>query len=483
MDDKVKASVFIFLIGSTLSCAQDQVESITKYQPEALQKDFDLVWSALNEVCPVLYVYRNEEEVASHFAKAREQLRSPMFRHEYYMAMGEALAFVQDGHLRPYIGNDYHETIARKDVRLPLTLKFLNGSVYVLKSMTEEDRVKEGEEVIAINGKSVTDILADFSRFTSSDGDNINHKYRKMDVEFRGMLCYYFQIPEEYQVTVRSENSSEVRQVIIKGMSEEAITAAEIKKYGKRIEPKPYSIEYDNERSIAIFRFDTFGDQVGEKQLRKILNGLVERCNKQKITSLVLDIRSNTGGFDGNAAVVYSYLTNKPFEAVKGRYLKTLSISITEHLLNKDIARQVQTVPAYRSGNEYKLDMALDKVLQPNPVHFDGDVYLLLSNTTFSTAGLFANIFSNHSRGPIIGSSGAGGGYRGDSGGMAYLELPLTKMLIQIPLVRNEYILDEEKEWTTMEPDYRTRLTIQDILNNTDREMEKVYELINSKKK
>lgn len=470
--------LFVVFQGCTAQSGSTDVDINKPFTQEQQLEDFELLEAILREACPILNVHRTEEEVNIHFSNVKNSFTEPIRISDYYLKIGSALSFFQDGHLRSYIGNDFYDSAAKEKSHIPVLIEFLNEKIYVTRNYSQSDKLKPRSEILSINEVSSEAIISNFKSIHSSDGNNDHFKYHRMNNEFRSYLMYYFQFPTEYKMRVRTNGMSQESDIIVK-----ALDASTIEK--KKPKPKPekelFSIDYDDERKTAVFRFTTFGDQDGEKQLRKIMKKLVNKCNKQGIETLIIDIRDNSGGFDGNAAVVYSYLTETSFKALNGRYLKTRALSFDEHLLNKNIEETLKSVPAIQVGSEFKLDMALDRIIQPNERVFTGDVYLLINRATFSTATLFANIFHNNKRGIIVGQD-AGGGYYGDSGGVAYIVLPNSQMFVQIPLVRNEYITREDHtDWITIKPDVLVNLSIEDDSSENDEVMDKVLDLIDNK--
>ena len=451
------------------------LSSNTVLTVEQQQQDYNVMVDMLKEACPSLSTYRDQNEISNHFDMTQKQMNEPASVLNFYLNIARTLSFFQDGHLQSYASNDFYASINQLEGFLPLQLKFLDGKIYVWKDLSNATGLNDGSEIVAINGKKSESILEDLFQLISSDADNEFFKFHKLNNEHRLYLAYYFNFPKEYIVQVKDV----VEKVTLKGITGHAYSHL-VKKNAQKKSNKPYHIEYHDAMATAILKFTTFGDREGEDQLRAIMEELVSQCHEKGITYLILDIRGNTGGFDGNAAIMYSYLTNAPFYSLKGRYLKTNHLPSLEYVLNKDIQETLKSVPMQQSREEYKLNMALDQLFQPNELNFSGSIYLLTDNTTFSTATLFTSIFYHSDRGMIIGRN-TGGGYRGDSGGTVYLELPNSRINVFIPLVRNEYFFDRSKSWKTFEPDEKVESTVLDLLNDKDRVLDKVFEMIEKK--
>lgn len=464
-------SSLLLLILTMTQCAKLSHNDLLT-QEDQLQ-DYDILVSALTEACPILDTYHSMTEVEQHFASMREQINEPVSMLAFYQQVARTLSFFQDGHLQSYASNDFYASVNNVEGFLPMRLKFLDDKIYVWSNLSSSSAIVEGMEILSINAVKATNIIKELSSYLSSDGGNKSFIYHKLNNEYRLYLAFLFGLPTEYTVELKGID----KPVTLRAISAPALWDLAKKKPEPSTKKELFSITYDADRSIVIFQFTTFGDREGEGKLREILEDLVTQCKQKAIKHLILDIRGNTGGFDGNAAIVYSYLTNAPFQSLNGRYLKTNQLSFLEYVLNKDIQKTLQSVPMVEHKNGFKVNMALDQVFQPNQLNYTGNVYLLTDHSTFSSAGLFTSIFYNNKRGKIIGTP-TGGGYRGDSGGVFYLELPNSKINVFIPLVKNDYICIDSHDWVTFVPHITIQPTIDDLLTGRDPVLDVVYQIV-----
>lgn len=457
----IRNSIILLLTLAVLTqCSRVRVPRMLS--PEQQKQDFDLMAGLLTEACPVLHVYRSRAEVDNHLNAIRQQLGDSATVADFYLCIQRTLSFFHDGHLQAYAGNDYYAMINNREAFLPLQLRILNGKIYLWENLTSNEQLQKGLEITSVNGVTSSRLISDINEFISADANNLFFKQHKLNNEYRLYLAFYFDFPSQYQLQIEG-----VGGITVQALSAHDRSTLIDQKVSPPEKKELYSISYDEERSMATFQFTTFGDQEGAQELRKILDDLIKQCEVRDITDLVLDIRGNTGGFDGNAAIVYSYLSDVPFRPLIGRYLRVRQIPYLEHVLNKDMQEVLESVPVIPYEEEYQLDMALDQVSPPNPLSFSGRVYLLTDHSTFSTASLFTSIFRNNERGLILGSP-TGGGAKGDSGGIIYLELPHSGINVFVPLVRNEYFNGDSLKMTTLAPDIEVEETIENLLSQKD---------------
>jgi hypothetical protein len=446
---------------------------------EQLQEDFSIIRKTIEEACPVLYRYRSKEEVDQHFDQFHSSLTTPLSTGEFYLKLSTALAYLQDNHLRAFIDNEYYDDIVQRNCFLPLQLYLLDGNMYVLKNVSQDSRLAEGATIKNINGINADDLVKRLLALNGTDGDNQEYKYARINGEQIAPISIWTGLPESYTLVVEDASGNQ-NTVTVPAVNLAVRQQMMDKKYGKEKKKKLWSFEITKESNTAIFRFDTFGDQDGAARFNEIVNDIIEKCNKAGVEHLILDVRNNGGGFDQNAATLFSYLTDKPFQSLKMRYLKTNQISFLEFMFDKNINTTLSKIPMIPvEGGGYTLNMPIDTIFSPQPVTYRGKVYVLISNSTISTTAFFCGLVQRMKRGALIGASNAGGGYKGDSGGNFFILLPNSKLHIRIPFMRAEYLVDEENEaWVTLHPDHRVQKTIQDVLQQRDVEMEYVINLI-----
>jgi C-terminal processing protease CtpA/Prc len=140
--------------------------------------------------------------------------------------------------------------------------------------------------------------------------------------------------------------------------------------------------------------------------------------------TLVIDIRSNTGGDDDMwLEGIMPYIADKPYRNGSDYVLKVIEGHQKEGQKVGDVVR----------GSQSTHQPALD-----NPLHFTGKVYVLIGPATYSSAILFANAVQDYGFATVVGTGGAA---------RAYFVTPVTSAAALRPVVQArrpavEYSLD-----------------------------------------
>ena len=174
---------------------------------------------------------------------------------------------------------------------------------------------------------------------------------------------------------------------------------------GNQTEESFVSYHIDEKNSIAILTLNSCGYNA---EYKNCLKEMFAEIREKNIQNVAVDLRENGGG---NAQVAYEFI----------RYLNVDSYNQGEN----DFRLGCFNFHSNRTCMENK---KYDELL------FDGDVYILTSGKTFSSAMLFAQYISDNKLGTLIGEAPANApnGY----GNITEFKLPNSKILMQISTMK-----------------------------------------------
>ncbi|MCP4711614.1 MAG: hypothetical protein GY869_23595, partial [Planctomycetes bacterium] len=103
---------------------------------------------------------------------------------EFYRVLAPVLADVRCGHARLSLPESVEEWLSDNGKYLPLQIKILRDSLFVLHSYIDTPSVKSGSVLLAINGEPASDIVEHLISCLPSDGNNETYKYWAMNEDF-----------------------------------------------------------------------------------------------------------------------------------------------------------------------------------------------------------------------------------------------------------------------------------------------------------
>lgn len=212
------------------------------------------------------------------------------------------------------------------------------------------------------------------------------------------MFNYLFELmypAGSYSVEYLPVNSSETQTAVLSPVSFSGFRKYFSKK--KKSNNDPYSYIIDKKTGTAIMDFQSFEDP---DRMRHFADSMFADIKKNKINNLIIDVRNNGGGISTVGDILLKYITDKPFIQMDRGLVKITPKTIELMGVNGDIA------PGYYFFEPDSKDYV--KPLKPEEGHFDGNVFLLTSNKTFSSAASFSWAFKECGMGTVVGEETGG---------------------------------------------------------------------------
>ncbi|MDB5131330.1 MAG: Peptidase family [Mucilaginibacter sp.] len=430
---------------------QSQNDYSKKIDLELLKQDFRVLRDSLQKLHAGLYRYKTKDEMNALFDQCYKQLDHPVTETDFFAIVSRLISSIEDGHTECFLPQDMIKAIIAGVKIFPIQPKYVGGRAYV---PCDTKTFLAGTEIVEIDDKPVNEIKKQLFRLLSSDGSIETEKYVKINDGHDPFSYLYFVVygeKSDFKITYKTASG---------GLAEKRLPAD----YFPKMECAPVSAAVDQYLSleykpggVAVMTLKTFANEYLKRTKENFENFLAASFKElidRKIIKLIIDLRENGGGEDTNGALLYSYITDKPFQ-----YYTSLGST----------TKQVKDHP----------NLAIQ---EPKENNFKGKVEFLISGKSFSGAAEFSSIAKSNSRGLFIGEE-TGGGYYGNTSGNKYaMVLPNTKIRINIPLYK--YVMAVKKVQDKdrgVIPDYTIMPTIQDYLDHKDVQMNFALELLNKK--
>ena len=479
----------LFVLGSLKGFSQPSktpVDPAKQFTPAELQADLKLMRTILDESHPGFYRYTPKARFDVLFDSIGKTLNRPLTQQEFYVAATPIIAAIKDGHLKymPHV-RPHWQYYYNLDKLFPLELYFTNRQAHLVHNNAGSNDIPLGAEIVAINDQPVSELIQKLLPLVFfSDGNSQAVKYQSLDKFFPFYYGTYIGAAATYKIAYRPKNEATIRTTQVP-----AITLATIQKREKeREKPKqlPIRLEY-KDSSTALLTIDRFEIYKPEMDVKKFFRDTFWQINAKNIQHLIIDVRGNEGGVDRWGALLYSYLTDKPFRYYD--YIKVAQkkkFNFAEH-----IAWVPKIFPFYRQflisktkdgGYAFRFKRTL-REQKPQWQPFKGDVYILTDGYSFSVTSEFAAIAHHNKRATFVGRETGGGYYGNSSGFFVVAVLPHTGIELAVPqwgyhMAVSGYPYPDRG----VLPDYPVTPTIDDLLQNRDAELAFTLDLIRKKK-
>jgi len=428
--------------------------------PKEMKEDLDTLFSAISEIHPNPYFNITKEEFNKLKAKAYDKIKKPMSVCDFWKLISPIVASLGDGHtsLKMPYGDYIYQIYSGKNIVFPIKLHIIKDSALVLKNFSNAP-IKEGDYILSINGIPTKKIINDFIPYIS--GELRHFKTVIIEREFSKMLFLVYGFKGPFNVKIK-DSKGKIKEYKLEGGDKNTYEKFGIYFFGD----KNFYFNEIPELKTGIIKFDAF---VMRDKFNKFLKNTFTKIKEKKYRNLIIDLRNNPGGDSSIAEDLLEYITNRPY-----RFYSEVQTKVSKYTI-KFLQEDSPT-------EEHKIDSIYTskftaKSPPENPLRFEGNIFVLISNYTFSTASDFAAVIKDFKIGTLVGEET--GGIPTSYGDIYYVNLPNSHLNLGVSW---QYFIRPNGDTTDVHhgvmPDISVKTNAEDIREGIDPVMEKVKEII-----
>jgi hypothetical protein len=444
----------------------------TVLQPDKLLADFRIARLALEEGHSGIYRFTPKQTLDSLFDQAEKSLTRPMTVVEFYRVLRPVVAAIRCGHTDLAFPPGYAESLTARTGVLPLQVRVLGGTPYVLRDFSGGSVALAGKEIRSINGVPASKIVRQMLAVVSGDGDIPTVRTRRISGwAFSSQLAIMLGLQGPFEVRFWDSREKHEFDAHLEGPP-----IRELQEKARRQERQPQplgQIRFLDEGAIAVMTirgFEPFADREQKKPMAEFFQDSFNAIDHRHSRSLVLDLRDNGGGADELGKRLLSYLLFERFVYYEDLLVNSRQFRFREFADLLEIpADAVERLPSgkYRARNHPNLG-----VQQPARPTFSGRLFILMNGDCVSTTAEFLAQARFHRRATIIGEE-SGGAYGGNTSGVVpAVTLTNTKLRLYVPLVSYYMaVCGASDPRRGVLPDHAVEYSIDDLLKGSDKEL------------
>ncbi|MCJ7586724.1 MAG: S41 family peptidase [Candidatus Aminicenantes bacterium] len=453
------------------------------YPVEALKEDLKLLWDMLDEGHGGFDRYTPKSAFKKSFDDAMAELTAPMTELDFYLKLLPLIAEIKDGHTRAQLSPPAGAFLDHEPVVLPFGLRFLEGKTYLFRNLSSDPHIKEGAELLSINGMTMAEILPKLLPLIPSDAGIRTRKLRQLEfpAAFGRLFALRFGRPGSFRLSFRPFQSDAIKELSVPGIRGEDVVKILFERYPDAALRRPlYELSFRGTTAVLTIR--DFGDdpEKGSRPYPEFLKNAFRALEEKEIPNLIIDLRDNGGGRDAYGKLLFAYVMDQPF-----MYYRALETKKDRYDLFRftDVpAKEVEELPkVVRKNARGWFDVLIHPNLglqQPQSPRFTGKVAILLNGSSFSATGESTSLFHYHKKAVFFGEECGSGYYGNTSGFMAMATLPNTKIQVRIPLILYTMAVDGYPKDRGIVPDVPVTPTIEDLLAGRDPVMDRALEFL-----
>ena len=450
-----------------------------KFSPDTVKNTIGDLTKELSIKHPGFFRYTSKQEFTKYIDSVKNTINDSLTALQSYMKLKAIMSKIGCLHTEIALSKEYTDYLNQQPNLFPFQIYYNGENAYVVNNYSTNPSIAEGDEIVSINGQDMQHIIHQIVQLVPSDGFNLTMKHRAV----------YFQFPIWYRLIDQTGNFK----VVVKRKTGEATYQVKGARYDEIVrdgflrEPtRAKQLEFRVENNIGILTIHTFSNSEIKKSgqnFKDFIDNTFERLAKEKIKNLVVDLRDNTGGSDGNAVYFIKYFFEKPFRYWDRIEVTEASAKDVKGVMLKVFYRkpiQKDSIWLWQKARHVR-DFDYYEEQEPVSKSYSGNTYVLINGFTMSSSADVAAILSHNKKATFIGQE-TGGGYQGNTSGM----MPTAKVepfgfTITVPLQKYVNYVDTTKNFGRGTiPNYHVHITINDILKGIDKEFETAINLINS---
>jgi len=395
---------------TTISIAQNT------FSKEELYADIDAIYLMIYEIHPDMFATITQEEYEIKIKEAKSVITDNMSRLEFYSIAAPLVSCFNDGHT--FLNFDWSDLQKLNGKHFPYSvrLNYLQKTVKITSSFNDNDsEIPFGAQVISINNKPANEIINNVINLVS--GETIFYKealintmsFPYMATQFIGDSIFsieYLHNDISFSKTVKGVSYRQIYNVLQNAEKNQELT--------------DYSMKIDEENAIAILYFNRFFDL---EKFSFFLDSAFTVIHQNSISDLIIDLRKNLGGNSLLGDALFQYISHVPFRQFGKTTVRTSERQKQFHY--EYFGKEQNEEIGYKTFDDSPLNE-----LEENQLRFNGNVYLLTSNLSYSSASSFAWTFKCFDMGIVIGEET--GGQAVSFGDMIVQKLPNTELMLGV---------------------------------------------------
>ncbi len=455
--------------------------------PEQVRSDIGLAKEAFSRVHPGYTRYATEQEMDAAWQGVidRADAQGGMTLPEFYLASELVLVKIRCDHTKAELPRSLRSAREGKPLYLPFRWVVIEGRG-LIENAAEGVDLARGDEILAIDGKPLGDVLASVAPYIPVDGytEWTRSGGLAQSLEFMGGAVDHFgalmgEVPAKAMLLVRSSAGSE-REIEV-----DRVSFTDWVGLGKA-SARNFKDAVTFERlgaNAAYLSVDTFVNYREPVKPKTIYEPIFKAIRDDGIETLILDLRENGGGSsDANYGLLANLLTEK-FRPRKEMIAKTLDLDgIRPYLWTWD-KRALKPNPMGFSKKEdgtYSLrSFVTDELttVKPAKYAFDGKLIVLTSNSNSSGSTNFITWMTELGRATTVGEK-TGGSAEGPTAGLQFtLTLPASGVRMRLPFFHLKNNVASFERGLGITPEISAPMTVAAFREGRDPALEKAKEL------
>lgn len=475
-----------------LSAAPASAQTGDMLTPAQAASDIKLLKEAYERIHPGYTRYATRAEMDAGWADlaARAEINDGISTGDFYIGIQSVLTRIRCDHTKAELPKSLIEARKINPVYLPFRWSVVEGRG-LIRVPGEGTDLGYGDEILSIDGRPLTELIADVSTLIPVDGYTEWSRTGGISesLEFRGGAVDHFgailwDIAPEAALEIETPDGTR-KSLIVPRISFE--NWSDLGKASGVTRDFKDAVRFENtSQNAAYLAIDTFVNYRNPVDPDTVYDPIFDKLAEDGTEFLILDLRENGGGSSDAQNGLLNRLANRAKAFSRDVRVNTLNLDgLRQHLWTWDQSAMNPNKLAFKKNDDgtysFRKFAGQHGKIKPTKNAFKGRLLVLTSHSNSSgSAALLAHL-KDMKRATFIGEE-AGGSAEGPTAGLLFtLTLPESGIKTRIPAIRYYHNISSFEPGLSTSPDIYARMTVEDFREKRDPALEAAIALINNK--
>ena len=459
---RVRVLVAFFLALSTkFSLVQGQDLS-KKYDQQELKSDIDSLIKFIEETHPDPYTRYPRDSFYRDISNVKRLITEHLSTLSFYQLIEPVIVKLQDGHTDLAMPLSEFYDLYPDPFKIPVKLKFSIEKPYISYQgpiLADLDiPIPINAEILSINNISSKELVSSIIKMTSGESQEFRLALGSSFLQFH--LKQLYNIDSSYSISYATNQGK--KRIALDGIREKEYNRLKPRQSQTSPAQSPYSLKLIDSLNTAIIDFRKFEDM---PSFLRFADSTFSLLKERKCDKVILDLRYNLGGDSDIGDEFLQYFVQSDFTQYTKVVTRYSRLQKERYINNANTDRDSSTYKEMMDKKNGSTEVEDYKLIKRKSLtnRFTGQLFVLTSPFTFSSAADFSQAVHHYKLGTVIGQQT--GGLIVSFGDIITTQLPVTNM--ELTISHNLYynIGAKETDFRGVIPDHHVEY--RDALNFT----------------
>ncbi|WP_454832555.1 S41 family peptidase [Pseudoxanthomonas wuyuanensis] len=420
----------------------------TALTPQQASEDFELALTVAEAGLPDITWFQSERAWRSAKQDARKALPGVADSDGLFRILRPLLSRIGEGHLTLRRSPAMQAADRQARGLLPVDIHWTQTGAWIVAGWGDAASIPGGTRLLAIDGEPSDSLVRELMSALGHDGRIATGAMREAEGAGYAKVRYWMRGGAgQYRLRLQ-DGTGTVTERTVQGV------AASDRPVRTTPEKSPLATLEWLDGQTAWLVVPTFSNrryrEVGS-DYPTVIHGIFEALRARGARTLILDLRENGGGSEGNENYLFSFLVRDPlrkYAAVEARGAALSVVDQKERRYSVEVFDQQELMAQkrMRSGRLSRRNEPPEGLMshwQTRAPVFEGRLVVLAGGNTFSGAAELSSMLYHVRRGLFVGEEVAGAHAGNTSGYTWEVTLPNSGMRLHVPLLRFRFAWDE----------------------------------------